>query len=82
MGEICMKYFAQIISFFVWVIGTGTSVLAKVSPVIDDSISLIAGVIGVIGGLVWLSILRIKKRNEKLDNEIKLIELKRLKEGK
>jgi len=78
MVEICMKYFAQILSFFVWLIGSLTSILGKFSDVIDDSISIIAGVLGIIGGIVWLSILRIKKKNEKLEYEIKKKQLENL----
>ena len=78
MGDLCMRYLAQIFSFFVWVVGTLTSFLSKVSPVIDDSISVIAGLIGIIGGIVWLAILRIKMRNEKLENEIKKKQLENL----
>lgn len=80
MGDFCMKYLAQIFSFFVWVIGSLTSVVGKFSNIIDDSISVVAGIIGIIGGLVWLSILRIKKRNEKLEYEIKKQQLKNLSE--
>lgn len=80
MVEICMKWLTQIISFCVWLIGSLTSIVGKFSDVIDDSITLVAGILGVIGGIVWLSILKIKKRNEKLDNEIKKLELKKLKD--
>lgn len=75
-----MKYLGQIISFIVWVIGSLTHLVGKYSSVIDEGISLVAGIIGAIGGIVWLSILRIKKRNEKLEYEIKELELKRLKD--
>lgn len=76
----CMRYLAQIFSFFVWIVGSLTSIMGRFSESIDDGISIIAGVIGIIGGLVWLSILRIKKRNEKLEYEIKKQQLKNLSE--
>lgn len=75
-----MRYLAQIFSFFVWVVGSLTSILGRFSDAVDDGISIIAGIIGIIGGLVWLSILRIKKRNEKLEYEIKKQQLKNLSE--
>lgn len=80
MGDFCMKYLAQIFSFFVWVIGSLTSVVSKFSDIIDDGISIVAGIIGIIGGIVWLSILRIKKRNEKLEYEIKKKQFENLSE--
>ncbi len=80
MGDFYMRLFAQIVSFFIWIIGTLTSILSKISPVIDDSISAIAGLIGIMGGIVWLGILRIKLKNEKMESEIKKEELKRLKD--
>jgi len=78
MVDLCMKYVAQILSFFVWLVGSITSILGKFSDVIDDSISIIAGVLGIIGGIVWLSILRIKKKNVKLEYEIKKKQLENL----
>jgi membrane associated rhomboid family serine protease len=75
-----MRYIAQIFSFFVWLIGTITSLLAKMNPILDDGISIVAGIIGVIGGVVWLALLRIKLKNEKIENKIKnqqLIELQK-----
>lgn len=75
-----MRWMTQIFSFFVWAVGSITSIMAKFSDAIDDSISIIAGIIGIIGGIVWLSILRIKKRNEKLEYEIKKQQLKNLSE--
>lgn len=80
MGDFYMRFLAQIVSFFIWIIGTLTSILSKISPVIDDSISAIAGLIGIMGGIVWLGILRIKLKNEKMESEIKKEELKRLKD--
>ena len=78
MVEICMKWLTQILSFCVWLVGSLTSIIGKFSDVIDDSISIIAGVLGIVGGIVWLSILRIKKKNEKLEYEIKKQQLKNL----
>ena len=78
MGDFCMRFIAQIVSFFIWVIGTVTSILSKISPIVDDGISVIAGLIGIIGGIVWLAILRVKMRNEKLENKIKQKQLENL----
>lgn len=80
MVNLCMRYVAQIFSFMVWAIGSLTSILSRCSDTIDDGISIIAGIIGLIGGVVWLSILRIKKKNEKLDYKIKKQQLKNLNE--
>jgi tetrahydromethanopterin S-methyltransferase subunit E len=80
MGDFCMKLIAQIVSFFGWVIGTLVSILAKLSPILDDSISIVAGLIGVIAGLIWVSILITKRKAGKIDLEIKEIELKKLKD--
>lgn len=80
MVEVCMKWLTQILSFFVWLIGSLTSILGKFSDVVDDSISIVAGILGIIGGIVWLSILNIKKKNEKLEYEIKKQQLKNLSE--
>ncbi len=78
MVDFCMRYVAQILSFFLWAVGSLTSILAKFSNVIDDSISIVAGIVGIAGGIVWLSILRLKKRNEQLEYEIKKQQLKNL----
>jgi membrane associated rhomboid family serine protease len=85
MGDFCMRFLTQIVSFLVWIIGTITSILSKVSPIIDDSISLLAGLIGIVGGIVWISTLALKKKenvinleNAKLENEIKKKELDNL----
>lgn len=79
MAEICMRYFGQIVSFMVFIIGSMTKFLGKYSHAIDDGISFFAGVVGLIGGFVWLSMLKIKKSNERLEHEIKVEELKRIK---
>lgn len=90
--DICMKYLAQIVSFLSWVAGFLISVIARISPIIDDSISLLAGVIGLFGGIVWVTILikknKLVKReldrseieldNEILDSKIKNIQLNML----
>jgi hypothetical protein len=85
MGDLCMRFLTQIVSFFVWIIGTITSIASKISPIIDDSISLLAGLIGIIGGIVWISTLALKKKenvinleNAKLENEIKKKQLDNL----
>lgn len=80
MVDLCMKYLAKICSFFIWVVGTFTSIVGRYSDAIDQGISIIAGVLGIIGGIVWLSILLIKKKNERIEYEIKKEELKHLKE--
>jgi len=78
MGEFCMRLVAQIISGIGWVVGFLVSILSKLSPVIDDSISIVAGLIGIIAGLIWVGILLTKRKegkinldNAKLDNKIK-----------
>jgi len=85
MGEICMRYLTQIFSFFVWIVGTLTSAAGRFSEAIDNGISIVAGIIGCIAGVVWLTILLIKKKesklaleNEKLENQIKKKQLENL----
>ena len=72
MGDFCMRFIAQIFSFMVWIVGTITSIMSKISPIIDDSISLLAGIIGLIGGVIWITILILKRKETKisLQNEI------------
>lgn len=81
MGDICMKFMGQIVSFCVWIVGTMTSIVSKISPVIDDGISIIAGIVGLIGGVIWVFLLLIKKKKEKIELEIAEIELQKLKDG-
>lgn len=90
--DFCMKYLAQVISFVSWITGFFISVIARISPIIDDSISLLAGIIGLFGGIVWVTILikknKLVKReldrseieldNEILDSKIKNIQLNML----
>ena len=85
MGDFCMKFIAQIVSGIVWIVGFVVSAIAKLSPLIDDSISAIAGLIGIIAGLIWVSILLTKRKqgkvsleNELIENQIKTEQLKKL----
>lgn len=80
-----MRLIAQTVSGIGWVIGFVVSILSKVSPIIDDSIGIIAGLIGIVAGVIWVSILITKKTegkvnldNAKLDNKIKNAQLKQL----
>jgi preprotein translocase subunit SecY len=87
-----MKYLAQVISFVSWITGFFISVIARISPIIDDSISLLAGIIGLLGGIIWVIILFKKNKlvsselskseieldNEILDSKIKNIQLNSL----
>jgi tetrahydromethanopterin S-methyltransferase subunit E len=61
-----------------WVVGFMVSVVSKLSPIIDDSISIIAGLVGIVAGLIWVGILLNKSKeskvsldNARLDNKIK-----------
>jgi uncharacterized membrane protein YfcA len=74
-----MKFIAQIVSGIVWGGGFIISAVAKLSPLIDDSISAVAGLIGIIAGVIWVSILITKRKTGKIELEIKEIELKKLK---
>lgn len=85
MGDFCMKFIAQIVSGFIWIVGFAVSAIAKLSPLIDDSISALAGLIGIIAGLIWVSILFTKRKqgkialdNELIENQIKKEQLKKL----
>lgn len=87
MGDFCMRLIAQIVSGCVFVIGTLVNLISKIWPVIDQSISTLAGIIGVFAGLIWLSILVTKHRkgkieleNAQLENQIKRKELENLEE--
>jgi len=74
MGDLCMRFIAQIFSFMVWVVGTLTSIMSKISPVIDDSISLLAGIVGLIGGVIWITILILKRKETKISLENEILE--------
>jgi len=74
-----MKFIAQIVSGIVWVVGFILSAVAKLSPIIDDSISAIAGLIGIVAGIIWVSILLTKRKTGKIELEIKEIKLEKLK---
>jgi len=85
MGDYFMRALAEVVSFFVWAVASMTSIMARLSTTIDDGVSIIAGIIGVIGGIIWIITLRIKKKeniialeNAKLENEIKKEQLKNL----
>lgn len=71
--------FTEVISRWTWFIGFVLSIMAKVSPVIDDSISIVAGLVGLAGGIIWVFVLIVKRKKEKVELEIKEIELQRLK---
>jgi ABC-type Fe3+-siderophore transport system permease subunit len=79
MGDFCMKALAQIVSGIGYIVGTVISILPRVTSIIDDSITIVAGFIGVIAGIIWVLILATKKKREKIELEIKEIELKKLK---
>ena len=80
MGDICMRLIAQVVSGIGWVVGFTVSLLAKLSPVIDDSISMVAGLIGILAGIIWVSILLTKRKSGKIELQIKEIELEKLKD--
>lgn len=75
----CMRFLAQVICGWTWFIGWVFSFIAKMSPIIDDSISLIAGIVGLFGGVIWVFILLTNKKKAKVELEIKELELKKLK---
>jgi len=81
MGEICMRLLAQILSGVTYFVGTIISILSKISPLMDDSISLLAGVIGLIGGVIWVLVSYVKLKREKIEKRIAELELKRLEES-
>lgn len=78
--EFCQMIFTEVISRWTWFVGFVLSIMAKVSPIIDDSISIIAGLVGLAGGIVWVFVLIVKRKKEKVELEIKEIELQRLKD--
>ena len=73
-----MKLIANTVSFISMVVGTLVSVLAKLTPILDDSISTIAAVVGLAGAIVWLFIAINRLKNEKLETKIKKEQLKNL----
>lgn len=75
-----MRAFIQIFSGWTWFTGSFLSIIAKISPVIDDSIGIVAGLVGLAGGIVFFITALIKRKQAKVELEIKQIELKRLKD--
>ena len=87
MGELCMRVLAKIVSLSVYLIGFLINILAQFLPILDKSITTIAGIIGIIGGCIYVGILLRKNKqgkvaldNERLDNQIKREQLKKLQE--
>lgn len=78
MGDLCMKFIANIVSFISMIVGTLVSVLAKLTPILDDSISTIAAIVGLGGAIVWFFIAINRLKNEKLETKIKKETLKNL----
>ena len=78
MGDLCMKFIANIVSFISMIVGTLVSVLAKLTPILDDSISTIAAVVGLAGAVIWFFIAINRLKNEKLETRIKKEQLKNL----
>ncbi|MEE9574366.1 MAG: hypothetical protein V3W20_15025 [Candidatus Neomarinimicrobiota bacterium] len=80
-----MKVVANIVSFISMIFGFLISVLAKWTHLIDDSITTIAGIIGLVGAIVWLGIALNKRKeskinldNARIENQIKRETLKQL----
>jgi len=87
MGEFCMKFIANIVSFVSMIVGTLIAFVAKLTPILDESISLIAALIGLVGAIIWFLIALTKRKegkinldNARIDNQIKREQLKKLRE--
>ena len=86
MGDIYMKVVANIVSFVSMIFGFLISVLlAKWTHLVDDSITTIAGIIGLVGAIVLLGIALNKRKeskinldNARIENQIKRETLKQL----
>jgi len=85
MGELCMRFLAKIVSLSMYLIGFLINILAQILPILDKSVTTIAGIIGIIGGFIYVGILLRKNKqgkialdNERLDNQIKREQLKKL----
>lgn len=85
MYDFCMKAVANIVSFTSMIFGVLVNLLAKYTHIIDDSVTTIAGFIGLVGAIIWVSIAfttrkksKIALENEKLENKIKLKQLENL----
>lgn len=74
-----MRGIIQIISGWTWFASTMIAIMAKTSDVIDESISTIAALIGLAAGIVFFITALIKRKQAKVELEIKEIELQRLK---
>lgn len=74
-----MRTLIQIVSAWTWATGTILSVAARITPIIDDSIGIVAGLIGIAAGTVLLITSLIKRKQAKIELEIKEIELAQIK---
>jgi len=82
-----MKFIANIVSFVSMIVGTLIAFVAKLTPILDESISLIAALIGLVGAIIWFLIALTKRKegkinldNARIDNQIKREQLKKLRE--
>jgi hypothetical protein len=85
MGDICMRAVTNAVSFISMIFGFLVNLLAKYTHIIDDSITTFAGIVGLVGAGIWVSIAvttrkkgKVAFENEKLDNKIKRKQLENL----
>lgn len=78
-----MEYYqmvlAEIISRWTFIVNAILTFATKYFNILDDSIGIITGVLAVVGGIMWTSVLVVKRRQAKIELEIKQIELQKLK---
>ena len=76
MGNFHTHIVTAVSTFVIFVTGMVTKVICQILPFVKDGIDILAGLIGLIGGITWYMTLLIKRKNAIIDNVVKREEQK------
>lgn len=79
MIGVCMRLATQIFSFVGWLAGTTIAFVSDYVDFFDKHMKMLAAIVGFISGIIWLLTLIVRRKKEKIELEIKQIELEKLK---
>ena len=82
MGNFHTHIGTAVSTFVIFVTGMLTKVICQILPLVKDGIEILAGLIGLIGGITWYMTLLIKRKNVIIDNAIKKETIKGLEKTK
>lgn len=78
MVDFCMNLIQRVFGFVFLITGLSANILSKVTEVVDVSVSIVAGLIAILGGYLWYRGNKVKLENERLENQIKKKQLENL----